>query len=285
MEIRRQLVLITDPGIPGDRLYAKHAQDVINRWEAFFKSPIGGFWQENEIIRINEQNPTGPGGMEVFMSQLDLDNCDYSVIVFCGHGLRTEDGKDGIQLPIPSQENLNVFPVERLIGITKYATHIPVHIRRTIILDACRRILPITANAIFEQREFSGGMELDGEMCRNHYNEIIMRQEPHVELLQSTRAGDYAYTSKEGSVYGDAVMRYIRNQTEIWGAKALTDREGKYDVKMQQMQNEVSALIEGQRPTYWNSKPETGGYPFAAYHVYVPRTFEQIVAEIKIVEE
>lgn len=104
-----------------------------------------------------------------------------------------------------------------------------------MLKDACRKILPITVSAFFEQREFSGGVELDGEMCCDHYNEIIMRQEPHVELLQSTREGDYAYTSKEGSVYGDAVMSYIRNQTKIWGAKALTDRKVKCNVKMQQM--------------------------------------------------
>lgn len=285
MEIKRQLVLITDPGTPGDRYYANQAQAVIDRWEAFFKAPIGGLWQEGEIIRINEQNPIGTGRMDALMSQLDQVNCDYSVIVFCGHGLRTQDHKDGIQLPIPSQGNLNVYPVERLMGISHTTTQIPAHIKRTIILDACRKIQQITARAIFEQREFSGGMELDGEMCRDHYNEIIMRQEPHVELLHSTNAGDYAYTSEEGSVYGDAVMRYIISQTKIWGAKAQIEREGKYSVKMQQMQNEVSVMIEGQRPQYWSSKTETEGYPFAAYHVYVPRTFEQIVADIEILED
>ena len=285
MEIKRQLVLITDPGIPGDEYYAKQTQDVIDRWETFFMSPIGGFWQEREIIRINEQNPIGPGRMDVLMSQLDLARCDYTMIVFCGHGLRTQDHKDSIQLPIPSLDNFNVYPVERLMGISHTTTQIPAHIRRTIILDACRKIQPITAEALFEQREFSGGMELDGEMCRDHYNEIIMRQEPHVELLQSTREDDYAYISEKGSVYGDAVMRYIRSQTEIWGAQAMTDREGKYFVKMQQMQSEVSDRIEGQRPQYWNSKPEAEGYPFAAYHVYVPRMFEQVVADIEIVED
>lgn len=285
MEIQRKLILITDPGIPGDRYYAKQTQDVIDRWEAFFKSPIGGLWQEGEIIRINEQNPIGPGRMDALMSQLDLVNCDYSMIVFCGHGLRTQDQKDGIQLPIPSMENLNVYSVERLMGISHTTTQIPAHIRRTIILDACRKIQPITARALFEEREFSGGMELDGEMCRDHYNEIIMRQEPHVELLQSTEADDYADTSEEGSVYGDAVMQYIRSQTEIWGALAMANREGKFSVKIQQMQSEVSDRIEGQRPQYWSSKPETEGYPFAAYHVYVPRTFEQVVADIEIVED
>lgn len=42
MEIQRQLVLITNPVIPGDEHYAKQAQDVIDRWEAFFMSPIYG---------------------------------------------------------------------------------------------------------------------------------------------------------------------------------------------------------------------------------------------------
>ena len=80
-------------------------------------------------------------------------------------------------------------------------------------------------------------------------------------------------------------MQYIRSQTVIWGAKALTDREGKFSVKMQQMQSEVSDRIEGQIPQYWSSKPEAEGYPFAAYHVIVPRTFEQVVADIEFVND
>lgn len=285
LKIQRQLVLITNPGIRGDEHYAPQAQDVINRWENFFRSPIGGCWEEGEIKRIKEQQPIGVGRMDALMSQLDLDRCDYSVIVFCGHGLRTEDEKDGIQLPVPTPDNLNVYPVESLMGLSKYISQIPPHIRRTIILDACRKIQPITAKDLFEQREYSGGIELDGEMCSGHYNKIIMRQEPHVELLQSTREGDLAYTSPNGSVYGDAVVQYIGSQSTIWEAKAQTDRLGKYHVTMQQMQNEVSAMMTDQRPQYWSSKPDTEGYPFTAYHVYVPKTIKQIAAEIEILEE
>lgn len=285
LKIQRQLVLISNPGIQGDEHYAPQAQDVINRWENFFMSPIGGRWEEGEIVRINEQQPIGARRMDALMSQLDLDTCDYSVIVFCGHGLRTEDDKDSIQLPIPSQGNLNAYSVESLMGLSKYISQIPPHIRRTIILDACRRIQPITAKNLFEQREYAGGIELDGKMCSGHYNEVIMRQEPHVELLQSTREGDYAFTSPTGSVYGDAVMQYIGSQSTIWEAEALTNRLGKYHVTMRQMQNDVSKMITGQTPQYWSSKPETEGYPFAAYHVYVPKTIEQITAEIEILED
>ncbi len=278
--IRRQLVLITNPGILGENNYAKHAQDVIDRWEYFFKSPIGGFWEEGEIIKISEVAPIGTGRMDVIMSQLDLDRCDYSLIIFCGHGLRTKDGEDCIQLPVRLQNNFNLYPVNRLKGITQNKTQIPPHIRRTIILDACRKIQPITAKELFEQKEFAGGKELDGEMCRNYYNEVIMRQEPHVELLQSTDKGNLAYTSTNGSVYGDTVMRYIKDQSSFWESTALTNRYGKCDVKMRKMQDEVSANIVGQMPQFWSSNEKTEGYPFAAYHVYVPRTLEQIVEDI-----
>ena len=77
-------------------------------------------------------------------------------------------------------------------------------------------------------------------------------------------------------------LQYTGRQSPIWEAKAQTDRLGKYHVTMQQMQNEVSAMITDQRPQYWSSKPDTEGYPFTAYHVYIPRTIEQIAAEIKI---
>lgn len=44
-------------------------------------------------------------------------------------------------------------------------------------------------------------------------------------------------------------------------------------------------MIENQGSQYWSSKPKAEGYPFEAYHVYVPRTFEQVVADIEILEK
>ena len=52
--INRHLILISDPGNPNDENYVKTTEEEIDRWEAFFRSPIGGYWKDREITRFGE---------------------------------------------------------------------------------------------------------------------------------------------------------------------------------------------------------------------------------------
>lgn len=52
--INRHLRLISDPGNPNDENYVKTTEEAIDRWEAFFRSPIGGYWKDREITRFGE---------------------------------------------------------------------------------------------------------------------------------------------------------------------------------------------------------------------------------------
>ena len=52
--INRHLILISNPGNPNDENYVKTTEEAIDRWEAFFRSPIGGYWKDREITRFGE---------------------------------------------------------------------------------------------------------------------------------------------------------------------------------------------------------------------------------------
>lgn len=52
--INRHLILISNPGNPNDENYVKTIEEAIDRWEAFFRSPIGGYWKDREITRFGE---------------------------------------------------------------------------------------------------------------------------------------------------------------------------------------------------------------------------------------
>lgn len=52
--INRHLILISNLGNPNDENYVKTTEETIDRWEAFFRSPIGGYWKDREITRFGE---------------------------------------------------------------------------------------------------------------------------------------------------------------------------------------------------------------------------------------
>lgn len=52
--INRHLILISNPGNPNDENYVKTTEEAIDRWEAFFRSPIGCYWKDREITRFGE---------------------------------------------------------------------------------------------------------------------------------------------------------------------------------------------------------------------------------------
>jgi hypothetical protein len=52
--INRHLILISNPSNPNDENYVKTTEEAIDRWEAFFRSPIGGYWKDREITRFGE---------------------------------------------------------------------------------------------------------------------------------------------------------------------------------------------------------------------------------------
>lgn len=268
--MERVLILIAYPGEQGDKNYAPEIENILQRWKKFFMSPIGGNWDPvHEICTFDSRNPIGGGGLMTTLSQIN-NVADYSVIVFCGHGGCTTDFVDAIKLP-----NGDLFKVsDLLISGSK-------PLRRTIIIDACRSCMDISRQMLFEQRSFSSQFQLDGEACKDFYNDIIMKQcSPHYELIQSTEQGECAYFSNNGeSHYSNMFLTYINSETKNWLEKAQSADDGKIYYSFYAMNNHVSnglKMYDGspyeQHPQFATSDNTSCCFPLTA--IWLPKEKE-----------
>lgn len=253
--MERALILIAYPGEPGNKNYAPEIENVLQRWKNFFMSPIGGNWDPaHEIYTFDSRNPIGRGRLMTKLNQIN-DNEDYSVIVFCGHGGSTTDNMDAIQLP-----SGELFIVSDLLTSERKP------LRRTVIIDACRSCMDISSQMLYEQKSFSSQFQLDGEACKDFYNDIIMKQcSPHYELIQSTKQGEYAYFSNNGeSHYSCMFINNISNLAQDWLAKAACSASGKFDSSFWTMNEIVSKELRAYDATPYKQHPEFNSSDYAS---------------------
>lgn len=217
--MRRKLLLLGNPGVVGQN-YVPSVPAVINRYKEYFKSEVGGYWADDEII----EEPDGYDiNSEVSWLAFQLkelnQNVDYSVIVFVGHG-GAYLGNDQLQL-----SKGQILPLNCMMAPSGFENII----KRTLIVDACRSLVGGTLEQlILESRSFSGNGQLIGEYCREYYNQIIVNCEPHVEVIQSTLYGSVAYSTKTGTAFSDALFAELNTQVPLWNDFAMQDRCGQF---------------------------------------------------------
>ena len=280
--MNRQLVLISNPGNSSDNNYVKTTEEAIDRWENFFRSPLGGYWRDCEIIRFGEKQQIDVDAFRRLLIPLNTVQCDYSVIVFCGHGACTTDCKNAIQLPIPSRENNNLIAVDDLIipGIPS--------VKRTVILDACRSLIPYTSTQLFEQRMYSSVYTIDGIECSKYYNSLVMESSPHVEVLYSTSKHQKAYGSMAGSQYADAMSEIVKAKALYWKARAISDRYGQYCYSMCDLQKDLTSVLvkkNVQIPEYRIIGTANTSFPFVALHLPPERSLYVDDAVVEVIGE
>ncbi len=280
--MNRQLLLISNPGNPNENNYVRTTETAIDRWESFFRSPIGGYWQDDEIMRYGENNQIDANEFQRLLTALNTVQCDYSVIVFCGHGACTTNDKDAIQLPIPSPANNNLIAVEDLINPAISS------VRRTVILDACRSLIPYTSEQLFEQRKYSSVNAIDGIKCSKYYNTLIMQSSPHVEVLYSTSKHEKAYGSMSGSQYADVMSDLVRAKSLYWKILAIQNRYGQFCYSMCELQKDLIAeLVKRniQIPEYQIIGTADTSFPFVALHLPTERTIYVDDAVVEVIGE
>lgn len=266
----RKLILISNPGSVEEGNYQPVTESVINRYVAFFRSNIGGKWsdEEQEIEQYGENHELTIAHMDEIMEELDSSECTYSMIVFCGHGAEADNGEDGIQLPRINHANLNCYRVSRLLSLHE-PDEVRRRIKRTVIIDACREILPIPPVQLFEGELQTEIALMDGTRCKSHYNWLIDQDYPHVELLQSTSPDKPAYPTLSGSEYADQVFKLIHNYARAWRAFAIQNiQNGLFEFSMRNLHDYVTIGIartsQRQIPQYTVVGSIRHGFPFAA---------------------
>lgn len=150
----RKALIISNPGEIGAENYCEGVKkDVIN-YKNFLMSPQGGYWFKSEIICLERPS------FELLESHVkSLNNIDYTIIIFCGHGYSFKE-KTILEL----KEDCNVC-ADFLKKDAK---------KRIIILDCCR-VEAKTLNESIEY-EYSSLIEkrtMDGFSARKYYEQLI----------------------------------------------------------------------------------------------------------------
>ena len=254
--MRRKLLLLGNPGIVGLN-YVPSVPAVINRYKEYFKSEVGGYWADDEII----EEPVGfdINSEETWLAVQLADiqkNADYSIILFVGHG-EAYHGDDFVELSKGKIIPLSSFlPLKGYESITK----------RTVIVDACRSLIGATSSQlIIENRAFSGNGQLDGNYCQEYYNKLIEDCEPHIEMLQSTQYGKIAKATTVGTAFSDALFANLDAQVPLWNSFALKDQCGQFSKGIPNILPEVQQGMSAynQIPQY-SRKGGKGDFPLYA---------------------
>lgn len=242
--MKRKILLIGNPGMQGIN-YSPSVFPVLKRYKEFFKSEVGGFWYDSEII----EEPKGyDNNSEVTWLACQLrelnSEIDYSIIIFVGHG-GSYLGEDKVQL-----SKGEVLPLSCLLPPQGFENRV----KRTIIVDACRSLIGGTREQLLlESRSFSGEGKLMGNYCRDYYEHIIEECQPHTELLQSTKYGEYARINPNhtGTAFSDALFNTLDKNVPTWNQNATSERCGQLHKGIADILPSVQAGMSG-----YNQIPE-----------------------------
>jgi hypothetical protein len=175
--------LTGQPDLPGARI------DIRN-WRSFLRSDVGGAWNDDEIISLN--NPSWPA----LQGQLILQSStDYVFITFSGHGEHIRE-KDIDESKIYLTENDKVLV--RQIN--------PGNPRCTFIIDACRGLVTPEALPVAIAMSISKAVS-DRQAYRDLFDAAIEQAEKGIIRVFSCSIDEAAGESAiSGGYYTTALM-------------------------------------------------------------------------------
>jgi hypothetical protein len=185
--MRRKALLIAHPGNGEERLLGVYED--LKRYQRFLRSPIGGWWDDEEIVVLEE-----PDAKEVLSAIRSISDADYSLVMFSGHGRK------------PGTSTLISLGDDELAAPRLYTAR-----RQTVILDCCRYAPPPTliveelAKSIAKAKAF-----LDPARCRYLYEKRIRESAGGRVLMYACSPGGFAYVldgdPNAGGVYAQTLI-------------------------------------------------------------------------------
>ncbi len=254
--MKRKVLIIINPGVVGDEHYCKGVYVDRDNYKAYFMSSIGGYWNESEII-IREKPSRGT----VLLDLVSMSDCDYSIVIFCGHGYYSERTMSNMLILNDENQVLDSDKIKQ--GCTK----------RLIILDCCRDILPEYAIESEELRkairlfDSVSGKRLRPERCKRIYNEWIHNNCPNQIIVGLGCAIDESCgDSSRGGYYSLSLLKAARQIGDDMFENADL-MGGGYEVssfvRCHNGSKELVAKISGNKQNPDIEKPRSGNYlPF-----------------------
>lgn len=245
--MKRKALIIHSPGTKGTEGYLQGVEkDVIN-YTTFLRSPLGGAWSESEIELLPSPSYALVRGKLEAMKDIE-----YTFVVFTGHGYHSDKRKESM---ICLSENEDMYAVELRMGA----------IKRTIIVDACRKISKEIQMESFSMKLAAKHENLDPVQCRMYFDKRISECEKGFVVCNACSVDEYSYDSaKTGGYYSSALIE----AAEDWYTRSTIDLASKYAIASVPQLHEVAVdsvvrrSAGNQNPDI--EKPRTEPYfPFA----------------------
>lgn len=273
--MKRRILFIQNPG--SSDILKKGIPQMIERYKAYFRSPVGGFWDDSEFIdvsKLNQGDVTIQSDFIFKLKEINAPDVEYSIIIFLGHGASL-DHKDHIQLESGELASIDM--------LTKGLYSQP--IKRTVLIDACRvGYISSPQGWILESKTFSGDSQFIGEECKEYYNSLLSKTNAHVDIIQSAQHGQKAYGTIAGTDFSVALIDMLYDNAKIWNALAMGDKYGKLSKCYTDIHTQVSAKLKYQTPEFLQDKQESP-YPIYAVSRPVARRISQDDAQVTILND
>jgi hypothetical protein len=120
--IKRKALIIGNPGEQGKENYCNGVNHDLDNYRDFLLSPFGGYWYPTEVNTLLKPSTT-----TVRNALFEIQKCDYSMIIFSGHGIYSKISNSTLL-------ELNYTDVFDSVNLRKGAE------KHTLILDCCRMV-------------------------------------------------------------------------------------------------------------------------------------------------
>jgi hypothetical protein len=154
--MKRRAVMVANPGEQGTKSYLGGVLKDVENYRQFLLSAIGGLWYNAEIVEM--MLPSAP---EVSQVIRQLSSCDYSLVIFSGHGYYSTRLNSTV-VELRSGEQID--SAELRAGAAKH----------TLILDCCRKSdAPIPLLITDAMKVAKAKPQINRDNCRKYYDEAI----------------------------------------------------------------------------------------------------------------
>jgi len=176
----RKAVIIGAPGGYHNE-YLQGVEYDIENYVRFLKSPTGGAWEDNEIIKVQDPNSIK---LKSFLKKLKVD---YSLVIFSGHGAYKINDSTYVAI-----NRTKLLPVNELV------TSSP---KQLLIIDACRSFIDSGISGFL-------GEELKNFPSRLTRNESKLIFKHHLDKCEkglvvcfSSKIGQASYSKNDGGIF------------------------------------------------------------------------------------
>lgn len=197
--MNRKILIIINPGEnEEDENYCAGVFVDADNYNSYFQTSYGGNWSENEISILDR-----PTVAKVKKKLEELNRCDFSIIVFCGHGFYSSKSKSNI-LELSRDNEIDALDLKKNVE------------KRIIILDCCRQVHAEYLTEYFQKaKAFSESLDallsLNPEECEKYYNIHIEQCNNQIIVCHAANIGEFANdSSSSGGHYSFSLLKSSR---------------------------------------------------------------------------